>query len=830
MKHLVSLAAYSLFLTSLCLTQTEDSPDRFKGTWDGSFDIPGTAARLVFRVDIQENGMASATVDVPDHPFLGIPVTEVTLSGDSIRLVIEMTGTVFEGILEEGGNAIRGRYEQGGSSLTIVFQRASNDPSGLMDYTIPRVNAEGRQESVYTYSTPPQLEDGWETTPLEAVGIDSKRILEMTDRILQRQYENIHSLLIVKDGKLVFEEYFYGFERSRRHPVHSITKAITSTMIGIAKEKGLINRLDDPLYTFLPEFDTLLHTGPKARITLYHLLTMTAGLEWDESSYNYWDSHNSVNAMGRSGDCLKYVLGKPVQDTPGTRFVYNSGLFVTLGEVLRTRSSLPAYKFAEQYVFAPLGISNYTWEAYSDGRIRTDGGLHLLPRDMAKIGLMFIHNGLYKDTQVVTKDWMQVSSQRLRECNGPQYWDHWSPHMEFINGSPVLTYRAGGFGGQLIVGVPSLDLVVVSTAGNFFPGQPTWQVSDLMNQYILPSILTGPFLELHPESVDRNVVILDDLDFKPGWITEFACLKGCLDYLNIDVSPGWLYGGTGQAFVINVHENVLPNSIGVWNSEMIHTLAKNVGFETQRVYGSKDQDGFPELQQRAWEMVRQAINTSRPCYGLQLHDIPENYIIAGYDSCGYYYKGLDADLGNGPKPWNELGNTGIGWLYVSSVRPHTPAPDLIVVKNALEFALEISESPAKWIHEGYKAGPAGYDQWIDALKEARADGFGMALTAAAWSECRGYAVEFLQEARARLSPDLAPTFDQAILHYSLVAQNLQDVSESYPFMATRNREMTANIEDATLRQTAVEHLTTARDAEIAGLQVLEQIVQQLQNR
>jgi hypothetical protein len=315
---------------------------------------------------------------------------------------------------------------------------------------------------------------------------------------------------------------------------------------------------------------------------------------------------------------------------------------------------------------------------------------------------------------------------------------------------------------------------------------------------------------------------LDNLRWVPRWVSHLGCIKGCLDYLGLGVSDAWLFGATGHAFVINVHEVVCPSGPTAWNTEMLFKLGKNIGYEIDGVFGMKSADDFAEKQKLAWEHVRAAIDQGLPCYGWEL-DIPEYYVVHGYDDAGYYFAGPCLDEGRGPKSWQELGDTEIGVIEMYSVKSGQAADDIQTVKEALTFALEHASSPAKWIFPKYKAGLDGYDTWIRALESGMADEHGMAYNAAVWCECRGYAVLFLQEAKERLDGQAAALFDQALDRYQVVQANLATVADVFPFQGMEPE----HIKDEARIRTALEALRTARDAEAEGLEALRRIVNEL---
>ncbi len=315
---------------------------------------------------------------------------------------------------------------------------------------------------------------------------------------------------------------------------------------------------------------------------------------------------------------------------------------------------------------------------------------------------------------------------------------------------------------------------------------------------------------------------LENLKWKPMWVSHLGCIKGCLDYLNLDISEAWLFGATGHAFIINVHEVVCASGPTAWRTEMLFELAKNIGYTVDGIFAFKSEKDFAEKQKKAWERIKQAIDEGIPCYGWEL-DIPEFYVINGYDDAGYYFSGPLCDDGKGPKQWKQVGDTEIGVLEMYSIEQGQPADDVKAVKQAFEFALEYSKSPEKWIYPKYGAGLDGYDNWIKALEQGKADSLGMAYNSAVWSECRSYAVGFLKEAKSRMDERLSHLFDEASKHYEVVAQNLKAIVDVFPF---RDRKP-EHIKDEVRVGAGIEHLKVARSAEAKGLTLLEKIIKEL---
>lgn len=318
--------------------------------------------------------------------------------------------------------------------------------------------------------------------------------------------------------------------------------------------------------------------------------------------------------------------------------------------------------------------------------------------------------------------------------------------------------------------------------------------------------------------------MLDGLRWRPRWASHVGCIKGCLDYLGCKVSDAWLFGATGHGFTLNISPGLCPSGPTDWDTSGFLRLGRNVGFQVESVdaYCPKEIDRR-DAQERAWDHVRHSIDEGLPCYGWEM-DIPEYYVIFGYDKTGYYISGPQCDEGAGPIPWRNLGTSRIGVVFVSSVRRAEPAAPRKTVRDALDYAVTIGHNRVKWTDR--TGGLAGYDLWIETMEQGKAGRFGLGYNAAVWAESRKLAVEFLKEARQKLDADLHPLFDRAIAPYETVAHSLKTVSESYPFQECKDTGVKADAH----AQAAIDALKQARAAEATGLDVLAELVDVLDDK
>jgi len=315
---------------------------------------------------------------------------------------------------------------------------------------------------------------------------------------------------------------------------------------------------------------------------------------------------------------------------------------------------------------------------------------------------------------------------------------------------------------------------------------------------------------------------LDNLKWNPSWISAMGCIKGCLDYLGLEVSNTWLYGASGYGFVINIHEVVCPSGPTAWQNEILFKLAPNIGFRLEGTGTCKFVSDFKKIQKSVWDDTRKNIDKGVPCYGWEL-SCPEYAVVYGYDDIGYYFKGPGADDGGGPKPWNELGETEIGMIEMYSVHPNKSSSPEKTVKEVFQAVIKHSQNPKEWIFEKYGSGPKAYEIWIEALKNEVAHPMGMAYNSIVWHECRFYAVEFLKQAKNKLGSNTDSDFDLAVENYSEIEKALREVSEMFPFKGMNPK----HVKDKERVSRAIELLDRAREFEIKGLKNLETIAEKL---
>ena len=347
-------------------------------------------------------------------------------------------------------------------------------------------------------TNPPVGRDGgWQIGSLQAAGFDGEKMQQLESKLQSGGHPNAHAVLVEHAGKLVFETYLAGEDRSMGeslgyrefdlaslHDLRSISKSVTSLLLGIALAEDFETALSRPIIEYFPELAGEAASGVD-RITLHQVLTMSTGQQWNEMEVPYSSRDNDEIRLYYQPDPLPYVLGKPVLRIPGEDWYYNGGTTMLLAEIIVRVSGMEFLDFAQQALFDPLGIepANVEWRGlgfwWQRPRLPSAmSGLRLRARDLAKIGSLVLHQGRWANRQVVPRAWVRVSSQRHMEQTFPiwsndgvygygyQWW-----HGRFSGDFGELTALTGvGYGGQRLFVIPGRDIVVTIFAGNYGSG------------------------------------------------------------------------------------------------------------------------------------------------------------------------------------------------------------------------------------------------------------------------------------------------------------------------------------------------------------------------
>ena len=334
----------------------------------------------------------------------------------------------------------------------------------------------------YSYRQPKNDNDGLKTSILDNTGLDKELLNEMVQKIVDGTYPNVHSVLIIKDGKLVFEEYFYEHNKNKLHELRSATKSFVSALTGIAIEKGYIKSKNEKVLPYFSEYTFKNNTDAKKQITIENLLTNQSGLDCD--IYNP-KAFGNESEMAYQNDWIQYSLDLPMNDSAGGIGQYCSSNPIILGRIVEKATKMTLPEFANQTLFKDIGIKNFDWHFKPDPSSgETFCQVNLRSRDMAKFGLLYLNNGLWNSKQVIPKDWVEQSLAKHSVVVGLDYGYLWWTKYLDANGVRYYGKLAQGNGEQKIYIFKELNLVTVITAGHYNMQSSS---NELNAKYILPA-------------------------------------------------------------------------------------------------------------------------------------------------------------------------------------------------------------------------------------------------------------------------------------------------------------------------------------------------------
>lgn len=305
---------------------------------------------------------------------------------------------------------------------------------------------------------------GWRKASLESQGMDSEQMDSML-ALIRREAIPLDSLTIVRHGYIVLDETYPPFKAEDLHELHSATKSITSALVGIALrdaqiEGGETVSVQTPLLDFFPSYQIANLDERKQAMTLEHVLAMTSGLDWKEwgTAYESGTGNDLVMMIESSQDWTQYVLNRPMAADPGTAFLYNSGGSHVLSAVVTRLSGMPAADLATERLFTPLGIHDFEWSHSPDGTTAGWANLRMHPKDLARIGLLYLHRGKWDGEQIVPAEWVEASTTDHVPEPEYEYGYQW-----WLDVADNYAFMAGRFG-QVMIVAPQQDLVIVFTA------------------------------------------------------------------------------------------------------------------------------------------------------------------------------------------------------------------------------------------------------------------------------------------------------------------------------------------------------------------------------
>ena len=439
----------------------------------------------------RDDGSTGAFLKNPERN-LGrfIRIDHIEREGGTVKLFAANAGNQKGRVLAEG------KYDADSKSLSIYLPRGGGtfDFKRVGESEASDFYPRGRPTVPYVYAPPLAFDDGWQTASLEDVGISRDGIQKFIQMIIDTPIDSvgapeIHGVLIARRGKLVLEEYFHGENRDKPHDTRSAAKSLTSTLFGAAVKAGVPVSASTPVYQAMNggAFQSDLETRKKS-VTVENLLTMSSGLDCDDADPKSPGGEDYLIDESEESDYYKYTLALKMIRNPGEKSVYCSIQPNLVGGVLQraTKESLPV--LFQNLLAEPLQIKRYYMNLTPNGDAYMGGGVRFLPRDFMKLGQLHLNGGVWNGRRILTPEWSRRATSHLVEIGTRKYGYFWWVQDYPYKGRTVRAFFADGNGGQIVVGIPELDLVIAFYGGNYSHPAANIPQNVYVPQYILTAI------------------------------------------------------------------------------------------------------------------------------------------------------------------------------------------------------------------------------------------------------------------------------------------------------------------------------------------------------
>ena len=461
------------------------------GAWVGLVRPRADEITLFLKLEARDDGLVGGFIRNPERNAGKFLVFD-RVSLDQDRVTFSREGAAAEVL----SGRLRGDRDR--LSIDISWINRTLDFIRTGGTFVPGFHARGGHQRKTAIAPPPALGDGWLTASPEEMNLDPGRIMKLVESIAGAEPTGvrapyIHALLIARGGRLCVEEYFYGYDRETAHDTRSAAKSITSTLTGIAIGSHETLAVSSPVLALLQKYRDHANPDPrKDRISIEHLLTMSTGLSCDDNDPNSPGSEDRMQEQESQSDWYRFALDLRMVHEPGERGAYCSATVNLQGAVLREVTGQTVLDFFHERFARPLQIERYHMNLTPGGDAYLGGGLYLRPRDFLKLGQLFAGGGVWNGTRVVNEDWVRRATSPHQSLNQPgDYGYNWWLRIYEVGSRKYEAYYASGNGGQLVIVVPKLDLVVCFMAANYGDWS-TWRayLEVVVPRDILPAVIS----------------------------------------------------------------------------------------------------------------------------------------------------------------------------------------------------------------------------------------------------------------------------------------------------------------------------------------------------
>jgi CubicO group peptidase (beta-lactamase class C family) len=468
-----------------------------RNAWRGTVVPLDDAMTFYLMIKLRDDGLIAAFLRNPERNlgWTRYRVDHIEREGASVKLFAANKGA------EKGRVIAEGNYNAESGILSVYLNRGGTyDFRRVADNELSNFYPRGRPLVPYVYSPPPQLDDGWQTSTLEEAGISRAGIEKFIQMIVDTPIDSVnaqedHGILIARGGKLILEEYFHGENREKPHDTRSATKSVASDLAGAAIHSGVPVKITDFVYRVMNggEFPPGLEARKRA-LTLEHLLTMSSGFDcndWDSPENspgyedNFWD-------QDKEPDFYKWTLDLEMIRAPGEKAVYCSAGANLVGGVVARAAHQSTQTLFQKLLAEPLGIKRYYLPLSPAGDYTMSGSARFEPRDFMKFGQLHLNGGVWNGRRVYTPEWSRSATSRSVEFTAAnrtyQYGYLWWLKNYSYKGRNVRAYYASGLGGQIVMAIPELELVMAFYAGSYNDAGGAKATNVYVPEYILPAL------------------------------------------------------------------------------------------------------------------------------------------------------------------------------------------------------------------------------------------------------------------------------------------------------------------------------------------------------